>query len=253
MRHSVFSLVGTGRLSLVISACFSALLLGCSTLPPSSKTTASKRVEALDKSLAALKAEFNRDPSKPRLVALFSPTCGGCIYGAEALQHEAQKLMELSETTGLLIVWVSMLETDNEVEARKAAARFDFQGVQHFYDAQNEVGRLFMAEQLADSFRETLETLPADHPMRKTLEKKQHLPPEKIRLWDSVLVFPPGVKWADQSPKPEWWTIQSGSRMEEKPGEKKVVFWKNKVPVASDWYDEAREALRVAQRESARK
>src|SRR5262249_49509562 len=108
MRHSVFSLVGTGRLSLVISAFFISLLLACSHLPPSSKTNASKRVEALDKSLTALKAEFNRDPSKPRLVALFSPTCGGCIYGAEALQHEAQKLTELSETTGLLIVWVSM-------------------------------------------------------------------------------------------------------------------------------------------------
>src|SRR5262245_39681642 len=168
MKHSVLSLVGASRLSLGISACFIALLPGCSTLPASSQTTASKPVETLDNSLAALKAEFNRDPSKPRLVALFSPTCGGCIYGAKALQHEAQKLMGLSETTELLIVWVSMLETDNEVEARKAAERFDFQSVQHFYDAENEVGRLFMAEQLASAFRETLETLPADHPMRKT-------------------------------------------------------------------------------------
>jgi hypothetical protein len=33
--------------------------------------------------------------------------------------------------------------------------------------------------------------------------------------------------------------------VEEKPGERKVVFWKNKLPVGSDWYLEAREALDV--------
>ena len=200
--------------------------------------------------MSLFKAEFNRNPSKPRLLALFSPTCEGCIYGAKALQHEAQKMSGVVQSTELLIVWVYMLDTDNEVEGRKAAERFDFPGVRHFYDDKNEVGRLLMAEHLANAFRDALATLPADHPMRKNLEKKQHLPPEKMRVWDSVMIFPPGVRWGERSPKPDWWTIQTGSRIEEKPGERKVVFWKNKLPVGSDWYDEAREALGVAQRES---
>jgi len=199
-------------------------------------------------SLTSLKAQFNRDTSKPRLLALFSPTCEGCIYGAKALQHEAQKMPGLAQSTELLIVWVSMLDTDNEMEGRKAAERFNFQGVRHFYDNKNHVGGLLMAEQFPHAVRDALEILPADHPMRKTLERKKDLQPEKMPLWDSVLVFPPGVRWDERSPKPAWWTRQTGSRVEEEPGKPKVIFWKNKRPVGSDWYLEAREALDVTQK-----
>jgi hypothetical protein len=247
MKSSLVGFVYANCLWLILSVSFTALLSGCTTPRPSSPT-ASPRVQTLDTALSALKAEFNRDPSKPRLLALFSPTCEGCIYGAKALQHEAQKTSGLAETTELLVVWVSMLETDNEMEGRKAAGSFDFPGVRHFYDRNNEVGRLLRAEQFPNAVREALEILPADHPLQKTLEKKKDLPPEKMRIWDSVLIFPPGVKWEDHTPKPEWWTIQTGSRIEEKPGERKVVFWRNKLPVGSDWYLEAREALDVTQK-----
>lgn len=46
-------------------------------------------IAVLGDSFDALKMEFNADTSKPRVLALFSPTCGGCIYGAKAL-HEAR-------------------------------------------------------------------------------------------------------------------------------------------------------------------
>jgi hypothetical protein len=246
MKNAIPRFRATG-LRLILSVCVIALNLGC-TAPRSKSSASPPYIQTLDTSLSPLKEEFNGDPSKPRLLALFSPTCEGCIYGAKALQHEAQKISGLAQSTELLIVWVSMLETDNEMEGRKAAASFDFPGVRHFYDGSNEVGRLLRAEQFPNAVREALEILPADHPMRKTLEKKKDLPPEKMRVWDSVLVFPPGVKWEDHSPKPEWWTIQTGSRIEEKPGERKVVFWKNKLPVGSDWYLEAREALDVTQK-----
>ena len=139
-----------------------------------------------------------------------------------------------------------MLETDNETEARKAAERFGFPGVRHFYDDKNHVGGVLMAEQFPNAIRDALEILPADSPMREKLESKRNLPPEKIPLWDSVLVFRPDVRWEDRSPKPSWWTRQTGSRVEEKRGEPKVVFWKNGRPLGSDWYLEAREALEVA-------
>jgi len=82
--------------------------------------------------------------------------------------------------------------------------------------------------------------------------KKKDLPPERMRVWDSVLIFPPGARWDDHTPKPDWWTIQTGSRIEGKPGEKKVVFWKNKLPVGSDWYLEVKEALEVTQKWASR-
>lgn len=229
----------------ILGASFVTLLCGCAT-QQTARTAASVQFQPLDTSLSALKSEFNRDPSKTRLLALFSPTCGGCIYGAKALQHEAQKVPRLAQDAELLVVWVYMLDSDNESEGRKAAKRFDFPGVRHFYDGQNEIGRLLRAEQFPNAIREALAILPAEHPMRKSLEKKKGLPPEKVRVWDSVLIFPPGVRWDDHTPKPNWWTIQTGSRIEEKGGETKVVFWKNNLPIGSDWYLEAKEAVDLA-------
>ena len=209
------------------------------------------KVTVLGESFDALKEEFNADTSKPRVLALFSPTCGGCIYGAKAFQAEAQKLSSIGRQAEVIIVWVVMLESDNEVEARKAARRFDFPGVRHFYDEENRIGARLMAEQFPNAIRDALEILPPDHEMREMLEHRKNLPPEKMPMWDAVLIFPPGVKWENRSPAPIWWTKQTRFIGEEKPGEITAVFWKNSTrqsPVQSDWYLEAREAWQVTQR-----
>ena len=206
------------------------------------------QVTAINESLEPLKREFNADTSKPRLLALFSPTCGGCIYGAKALQHESQKLQAASGRAEVLIVWVAMLETDNEREARKAAKRFDIQGARHFYDGERRVGARLMREQFPNAVRDALEILPRDDEMREMLEARKDLPPEKTPLWDSVLVYPIGANWKDRSPAPVWWTKQTSYSGEEKPGELTAVFSKNstrKPPVRSDWYLEAREAWQM--------
>ena len=207
------------------------------------------QVTVLDETFEALKNEFNADTSMPRVLALFSPTCGGCIYGAKAFQHEAKKIPQARDRAEVLIVWVAMLETDNEREAQKSARRFNFPGVRHFYDGGNQIGAHLMAEQFPNAIRDALEILPRDHELRETLEARRDLPPEKMPLWDAVLVFPPGVKWDERSPAPVWWTKQTSYSGEEKPGEMTAVFWKNstrRLPARSDWYLEAREAWRVA-------
>src|SRR5438270_1839278 len=48
-------------------------------------------------------------------------TCGGCIYGARALRREAKKLSALQKNAEVIIVWIAMLESDNEDEARIAS------------------------------------------------------------------------------------------------------------------------------------
>src|SRR5881397_2613650 len=127
-----------------------------------SSARATPQVAVLDESFEALRREFNRDTSKPRVLALFSPTCGGCIYGAKALQHEAKQIPQAGESAGVLIVWVAMLETDNEREARKSARQFDFPGVRHFYDGGRQIGTRLMAEQFPNAIRDALEILPRD-------------------------------------------------------------------------------------------
>ena len=223
---------------------------GCACRPKMESSTQSQpEMTVLIGSFEALKKEFNADTSKPRVLALFSPTCGGCIYGAKALQHEAQKLPEIVERAGVLVVWMAMLESDNEREARMAARRFDFPNARHFYDGERRIGARLMAEQFPNAVHEALEILLRDHEMRETLESRKDLPPEKMPMWDAVLIFPPGVKWEERSPAPIWWTRQTGFIGEEKPGELTAVFWKKstrQLPVRSDWYLEAREAWRVA-------
>lgn len=61
-----------------------------------------------------------------------------CIYGAKAFQNEARKIPEIVGQAQVVIVWVAMLDSDNEREARKAAQRFDFPGVRHVYDGESE-------------------------------------------------------------------------------------------------------------------
>ncbi|MCI0747275.1 MAG: hypothetical protein L0Y58_17865 [Verrucomicrobia subdivision 3 bacterium] len=111
-----------------------------------------------------------------------------------------------------------------------------------------------MAEQFPNAVRDALEILPRDHEMREMLESRKDLPPEKMPMWDAVLVFPPGVKWEGRSPAPIWWTKQTSYSGEEKPGELTAVFWKHstrQLPVRSDWYLEAREAWQMSNKASS--
>src|SRR2546429_855771 len=110
-------------------------------------------------------------------------------------------------------------------------------------DGERRIGTRLMAEQFPNAVRDALEILPRDHELREMLESRKDLPPEKMPMWDAVLVFPPGVKWEERSPAPIWWTKQTSFIGEEKPGKMTAVFWKKSTrqpPVNSDWYLEAR-------------
>src|SRR2546430_15777623 len=146
-----------------------ALVGGCSA-PHPNNSGASARVRTLDYSLTALKAEFNRDTPKPRLLALFSPTCGGCLYGARALQQERKATPPITQGAQVLVVWLRMLDTDNELEARQSAGLVDFPGAHHFYDVDKQSSARLTAEQFPNAGREALETMPQEHPKRKKLE-----------------------------------------------------------------------------------
>jgi hypothetical protein len=234
---------GLTPLWFVLPICF--LLDGCAHIGKGEAASGKKpEVTAVSDSLAELKREFNADLSKPRVLALFSPTCGGCIYGAKAMQHEAQRTPAVKQAK-VLIVWTAMLESDNAREAQKAARQFDFEGAHHFYDGQRRIGARLMAEQFPTAIADALEILPRDHELRERLTARKDLPPEETPMWDAVLVFPAGVKWEDRSPTPIWWTKQTAYSGEEKPGELTATFWKRstrQLPVRSDWYLEAREA-----------
>ncbi len=243
-----------------LTICFAAIALfltaGCASgSRGAAGKSSSSRVVVLDKSLGKLKEAFNAEPPKTKVLAILSPTCGGCVYGAKALQHEAKAAPPDIATTEMLIVWVNMLESDNEAEARNAAKRFHIPGARHFYDDRKEVGGRIMVEQFPTAMQDALAILPKEHPMRELVEERAKLKPEETPIWDSVLIYPPGSQWQAQSPKPVWWTKQTWYSGEEKPGEVTAAFWKestHKAPVNSDWYLEAREAFQVARQQRSR-
>jgi hypothetical protein len=68
MKHSFLGVIPSNGQRLISALCFFALVPGCTTSHSSSPTSPA-RFQTLDGSLSALKAEFNRDPSKPRLLA----------------------------------------------------------------------------------------------------------------------------------------------------------------------------------------
>jgi len=234
--------------ALLLVSCL-ALLSGCAVFH-SNRSASSARVQTLDTSLCALKEEFNRDTSRPRLLALFSPTCGGCVYGAKSLQREAKAAAKLGHRSEVMVVWLPMLDTDNEREARQSAKKFHLAGARHFYDGDRQSGARLMAEQFPNAVRELLEVLPHDHRLRESLEVRRNLAPEKMPLWDALLIFPPGATWTERTPAPVWWTRQVGFTGERGAGEPTSLFLKKNTrqpPVKSDWHLEAREALRLVQ------
>ncbi len=74
-------------------------------------------VTVLGDDLAPLRDAFNAQSDRWRAVALVSPTCSECVYGAEATQKEITGRFPFDRVS-TLCVWIPMLSTDNEQAAR---------------------------------------------------------------------------------------------------------------------------------------
>ena len=76
-RHSTAQRLTVIAVLAVLVSLFGA---GCACGVKSKSSTQSQpELIVLGESFDALKWVFNAHPSKPRMLALFSPTCGGCI------------------------------------------------------------------------------------------------------------------------------------------------------------------------------
>ena len=127
----------------------------------------------------ALRAQFNATPAEAvRVVALLSPTCIVCQYGAGVVRTLFQVTPNMALTG--LVVWVPMMDADTVDEARKEAARFFDDRVTHLWDGQRMVG---------DAFADTLGLTGT--------------------AWDVYLLYPAGVRWESAlPPAPEFWMHQ---------------------------------------------
>ena len=88
----------------------------------------------------AFKDHFNNTNGKKRFVAILSPTCGWCLSGAESVKETIIKKAQGKEVD-VSIVWINMVDADNEVEASFAANIFRDYPVQQFFDTEKLIAK----------------------------------------------------------------------------------------------------------------
>ena len=148
-----------------------------------------------------------------------------------------------------------MLAGDNEAEAVHMARTLGSSRARHFYDSQRRAGIAFVGDHFREEAREALAAFPPEHPFHKRLDRWAAASPGETPLWDAVLFFPPGVEWGSTSPRPGWWSKQIGFSGEDQGHKPTGQFLRNHVkdgPLASDWFDEAREGMKVMRQRISR-
>ncbi|MEE8153401.1 MAG: cation transporter [Phycisphaerales bacterium] len=205
---------------------------------------ANPKLIPLDDSLQPVIDRFNADRNKPRIVALLSPTCGGCVHAARALQKEIVEAYP-DKDLSLLIVWEPMLGSDDQPSAEKSSNIFNDPRVTQYWDGQRLSGITYSTQVYADRFHQLSKVTPEDHFLASMLKRAADASPEQIPMWDFALFYPAGVIWKDAPPKAQRFIRQLAySPGQNGSGSTLLVDDFSKPPIQSDWFDEVRREMR---------
>lgn len=116
-----------------------------------------------------LRAWFNENQGKPRIIALMSPTCGFCLIGHQAIRTYNSWLGDAEFVTKR--VWVPMMAPDNLEHAQEQASTTEDARITDMYDGHHAVGRMF---------RDLLGL--------------------NAVAWDTYMIYPAGPTWDDELP-----------------------------------------------------
>ena len=203
-----------------------------------------QKLVTLQESLQTLKEKFNTNQDKPRIVALLSPTCGGCVHAARALQKEIIEQYP-DEDLSLLIVWEPMLGSDDQPSAEESSNIFNDPRVTQYWDGQRLSGNAYSTQVYPDRFRQVSQVIPEDHFLAAMFKQMADRSPEQIPMWDFALFYPAGVTWKDVPPKAQGFIRQLAySPMQNGSGSTLLVDDFSKPPIQSDWFDEVRREMR---------
>lgn len=159
--------------------------------------------------MALLRKEFNAHSARWRVFSLVSPTCSECVLGAEAVEKEITRRYP-KERVASLVVWIPMLESDNEAAARSAATIFPPDRCVQFFDAQQAVGLAYAGRTFAGFIERARQTIPKEHPLADALADRGEA---ERPQWDLYMIYAPGVQWesaADGPPQPNHWIRHCG-------------------------------------------
>lgn len=195
------------------------MLTGCASQPKSccpETSCCAEATEARDQTpreltvlgddLSPVRAAFNAQADRWRVVSLVSPTCSECVYGAEAVRKEIVDRYPAAKVSAVSI-WIPMIATDNEQAARRSATIFPTDRGPQFYDAQQRVGWAYARHTFAGFIRRARESLPQGHHLEEAFaDREQSERPQ----WDLYMLYAPGVRWTDDPPMPTHWIRHCG-------------------------------------------
>mgnify|MGYP000415610946 CR=1 FL=1 len=138
------------------------------------------RGEEYTADISALKAQFNADKGKVRLIALLSPTCDLCLDGASVIQKVLNDLKSMEFK--VYAVWVPILALDTQTTGEGAAKNLSDSHATHYWDRDAEL---------------VTNLVPV-------------LGLGKRPAWDVYMCYSRDAEWMDSLAKPDFWQEQLG-------------------------------------------
>ncbi len=124
-----------------------------------------------------LREPFNQAADKVRIVAFLSPSCPRCLKNAGELQREVLE-KNPARDLAVFLVWLKILDGDNEATVVTAKRRVSDPRAQHYWDP----GRLLNA-QLIDAIAFDI----------------------NLRFYDIFLLYGKKAQWEKRLPRPGFW------------------------------------------------
>lgn len=133
------------------------------------------------RNLDGLKAEFNREVGKMRVILSLAPSCPYCLKGAT----EIARILATRGGDQLVVfnVWQPILPTDWGRPGTSVLHRLTDARVRQFWDRDRLVARL-------------LEQSSSGRELQPSCCFQRGV------WWDLIAVYPPGVRWGDVLPEP---------------------------------------------------
>ena len=201
---------------LSLSSCASNGDASCGA-PAAARDETPRPLVVLGDDLSPLREAFNAASGRWRVVALVSPTCSECLLGADAVQQELTARYA-PDRLAALIVWIPMLQTDDEAAARDSATLFPPDRVLHFYDGAQSLGLAYTRGTYAGLMERARRSVPAGDPLAERLTEREEV---ERPQWDLYMLYAPGVRWeagagatAAAPPMPTHWIRHCGRNAE---------------------------------------
>lgn len=172
----------------IVSLIVGAALLALAPLAVSAAGAAQKPYVVLDKSLSQLRADFNANVGKVRMLYIVGPTCGICLRGMSDLQ---ETVYSKKGDDPLIVTFVIHVPTLGAHEANVAPASrlITNRYTTHYWEETGITGRLMQQAMGVDKY-----------------------------VWDFWAIYAPNVRWSDERlmPAPSFWQHQLGGLPPEK-------------------------------------